>query len=415
MPAFNINSGRLQRRLHDLSLIGRLPDGSMNRLAFSREDKLGRDYLESCMRRLGMTVLIDPAGNLFGVVPGRRKRGAVMAGSHTDTVGSGGRFDGSLGVLAALEAAETLIENGLQTERPFIVCSFVNEEGVRFMPDMMGSMFHRGDLSVADVRRAVGTDGLSIGDELDRFEMSGNGDVSVYEPLTFIELHIEQGPILYESDLSVAAVSGVQGLSWTEISVLGSANHAGTTPMERRRDAVGAASKLISGIYRDLSDIPGQRVTTGSIAANPGLINVIAAECRFTVDIRNPHEGRLREAESRLDGLVEAERVRSMCEIRTARLARVSPTAFSPRIVDVIRKAAESRDLPASTMISGAGHDAQILASKYEAAMIFVPSVNGISHNREEYTEPEAAEAGANVLLDTALTLLDDRSGVCST
>ncbi|MCH8277015.1 MAG: hydantoinase/carbamoylase family amidase [Bacteroidetes bacterium] len=409
MRRLDINSHRLHQRLEELSHIGRVPDGGINRLAFSEADKAGRDYVEACMRDLGMEVVIDPIGNLFGVVPGRRINGAVMAGSHTDTVGSGGRFDGALGVLAALEVAETLIESGFHPERPFIVCSFVNEEGVRFMPDMMGSLFHRGDLSIEDVRATTGTDGRSIGDELDRLDMTGTGDISVYAPNIFIELHIEQGPILFESNLSVAAVSAVQGLSWTEISISGAANHAGTTPMDRRKDAVRSAGELISSLYRDIADIPQQRVTAGSITTSPGLINVIAAECLFTVDMRNPDADLLREAELRLDRLVEKEQREGPCEIHAKRLARVEPTEFSARITDLIREAAEARDLPATTMISGAGHDAQILASKYESAMIFVPSVNGISHDRQEYTEPEATQAGANILLDTVLTLLEDK------
>lgn len=405
MSELSINDDRLNNRLTELSQIGRHPDGGMNRLAFTKADREGRDYVESCMRHLGMEISIDPAGNLYGVLPGTTEGAAVMAGSHTDTVASGGRFDGALGVLAALEVAEVIIENTIQPERSYIVASFVNEEGVRYMPDMMGSLYHRGAITIEALRKARGTDGSRLGDELDLNEMAGQGNIAVFRPEIFVELHIEQGPVLEESGLLVGAVSGVQGLSWTKVMVRGSANHAGTTPMDRRQDAGRVAARLVSSIYEDLSTITDQRITIGSMQFEPGLINVIPGRTTFTVDLRNPDESELCKAESSLARILEDASETDTCSIESDRIARVSPVDFSPRIVDLIRKSAHRRGLPANTLVSGAGHDAQILATVYETAMIFIPSAGGVSHSKEEYSTPEAIEAGANVLLDTVRSL----------
>lgn len=405
MSELNINGDRLNNRLAELSRIGRHPDGGMNRLAFTKADRDGRDYVESCMRRLGMEISIDPAGNLFGVLPGILDGGAVMAGSHTDTVASGGRFDGALGVLAALEVAEVMIENEIQPERSYIVSSFVNEEGVRYMPDMMGSLYHRGAITIEELRNARGIDGSRLGDELDLNEMHGQGDIASSRPTAFVELHIEQGPVLVDSNLLIGAVSGVQGLSWTTVTVQGSANHAGTTPMDRRQDAGRVAARLVSAIYEDLSNITGQRITIGSMKFEPGLINVIPGRTTFTVDLRNPDESELCKAESSLTRILEDTCETGSCPIGYDRIARVAPVEFSPRIVDLIRESALRRGLPMDTLVSGAGHDAQILATVYETAMIFIPSAGGVSHSKEEYSTPEAIEAGANVLLDTVRSL----------
>ncbi len=404
-----VNAVRLLRRLDELSRIGAIPGNGVCRLAFSREDKAGRDFIERLMKELGLRVSIDAIGNIIGVREGKRDGPIVLTGSHTDTVATGGRFDGSLGVLAGLEALERMNEEQIETTFPVGVVSFVNEEGVRFMPDMMGSLFLRGDLSVDEIRRIEGVDGTSIGANLDTFEFPGTGSLQTLDIGQFIELHIEQGPRLESSDIPIGVVDRVQGLSWLEITFLGTANHAGTTPMVMRKDAGYAAGELARQV-RILADNMGgeQRATVGSIRLSPNLINVIAEEAIVTVDLRNPDIDALDESERQVLAMVSKIAETDGLRYHTKKLAGVAPEMFNPTIVEEIEKAATNLGYKNQRITSGASHDAQILASLIPTAMIFVPSKGGISHNVKEYTTPEHVEAGANVLLATLLKLASD-------
>ncbi len=378
----------------------------MCRLAFSDEDKAGRDYIEQYMRALGMDVAIDAIGNILGIRAGRSDGPVVLTGSHTDTVGTGGRFDGSLGVLAALEVIECLNEEQVTTEKSVGVVSFVNEEGVRFMPDMLGSLFLRGDVSVDQVRGIVGIDGSTIGENLDRTEYAGPDDFRDIEIAHFIELHIEQGPWLETENKTIGVVDRVQGIRWLEFTFDGVANHAGATPMFMRKDA-GLVAGALTCAVRDLVDEIGgdQRATVGAITLKPNLINVIAKQAVVTVDLRNPDPVLLDKAEALIKQKAQDIAEKEGVVVSVRKLADVVPVTFDVQCVSAVERAANELDLPYQKMISGAAHDAQILAGKYPAAMIFVPSKNGISHNVEEYTAPEHIEAGANVLLHTVMDL----------
>ena len=401
-----IDISRLMTRLDELAKIGSIPGNGVCRLAFSKEDKAGRDYIAHLMHNLGLHVSIDKVGNILGVRSGRKTGPMVLSGSHTDTVATGGRFDGSLGVLAALEVIEQLNEEGIETAQPIGIISFVNEEGVRFMPDMMGSLFLRGDLSVEEVRQIEGVDGTTIGENLDSLTYAGNADFSTLDIGQFVELHIEQGPLLETEGLDIGVVERVQGICWLEFTFEGTANHAGTTPMSMRHDAGFVAGALTGEVRKIVSEIGGeQRATVGSIRLLPNLINVIAKQAIVTVDLRNPDGDQLDLAEQAV--LAAADRIAADegVQVSHRKLADVAPVSFDSSCVDAVSRAAESLGYKNRRMISGAGHDAQILAGKYPAAMIFVPSRNGISHNVAEYTTPEHIEAGANVLLHTILDL----------
>lgn len=406
MTDLRVNGNRLLFQLDELAKIGAIDGGGVCRLAFSREDKAGRDYIEARMRALGLDVSIDGIGNMLGIRAGTEPGPVVVTGSHTDTVGTGGRYDGSLGVLAGLEVIKVLNEAGVKTRHPIGVISFVNEEGVRFMPDMMGSLFLRGDLTIEEARAIAGIDGSTIGQNLDQQDYAGKDDFSTLDIGAFIELHIEQGPVLEAQNLQIGIVDRVQGITWLAYTFKGSANHAGATPMDMRHDAGYAAGALAYRVRHMAAGMgQGQRATIGSINLSPNLINVIAQEASVTVDLRNPNAERLAEAEAQVERIAQQIAEEAKVVVNRKVLAHVAPETFDPACVNAIKRSVDVLGYSSTRLISGAAHDAQILASRWPAAMIFVPSKDGISHNVQEYTAPVHLEAGANVLLHTLVDI----------
>ncbi|HTZ79015.1 MAG TPA: Zn-dependent hydrolase [Stellaceae bacterium] len=403
-----INWPRLQGRLDRLAEIGAGENGACCRLALTDDDKAGRDLVVDWMRELGLDVSVDAVGNILGLRKGREDGPPVMSGSHIDTVRTGGRYDGNYGVLGALEVIETLNEAGVVTRRPLAVGIFTNEEGARFQPDMLGSLVYAGGMALAEALDARAIDGARLGDELRRIGYAGEATPGAVRPLAFVELHIEQGPVLHAAGVTIGAVENLQGISWQELRITGQSNHAGTTPMRLRRDAGYAAAAIAAFVRRLASEIGGNQVgTVGAIELHPNLINVIAARAKLTVDLRNTDETALQEAERRLaEFLVELGRSETV-GIESRRLARFEPVSFDARIVEVVERTAADLGLSQRRMTSGAGHDAQMMARLCPTAMIFVPSVKGISHNPAEHTEPGDLEAGANVLLHSLLALAE--------
>ena len=404
-----INGERLLQRLWDLAEIGPIPGGGNNRLALTDADKEGRDLVVTWMRDLGLDVSIDTIGNVVAVQSDVGHGPPVMMGSHIDTVATGGKYDGNLGVLAALEVIETAIESGVELERPLAAAFFTNEEGSRFPPDMMGSLCYTGGLTVEEAMSTTDADGNSVGDELDRIGYRGPMPCPAPAPYAFVELHIEQGPVLERDGMRIGAVTGVQGISWTEVNITGQSNHAGTTPMSMRRDAGLAAGELVVAVRRIASEMGGTQVgTVGALRLHPDLVNVVAARAKLIVDLRNTDDADLQAAERRL--LAETRRIAESeeVEIDTKWVARFEPVVFDPRVVELVESTASALGLSVRRMPSGAGHDAQILADVCPAGMVFVPSVKGISHNPAEHTEPDDLVAGANVLLNTVVALAQD-------
>lgn len=403
VSAPRIDADRLLRRLAALAEVGARPDGASCRLALTDEDRAGRDLVVSWMRDLGLAVRVDQVGNLVGIRAGTEEAPPVMAGSHIDTVATGGRYDGNYGVLAALEVVAALDERGVATRRPLAVAVFTNEEGVRFQPDMMGSLAWAGGIAVEEALAARAPGGASVGEELARIGYAGPEVPGFLRPHAYVELHVEQGPVLSSEGGRLGAVERLQGISWQEITVLGTANHAGTTPMALRRDA-GHAAARIACFVRELCE-GAQLGTVGSLELSPGLVNVIAERAVLTVDLRNPVEEDLRAAEARLAAFLPRLAAECGVTIESRRLARTEPVVFDAGIVARIRSAAAALGVPARPMVSGAGHDAQMMARICPAAMIFVPSVGGLSHNPAEHTEPADLALGAEVLLRVLLDL----------
>ena len=399
-----INIERLIASIEDLAEIGAIDGGGVCRMALSNEDRQGRDLVVSWMNELGLDVSIDQFGNVIGIREGLESGNPVMTGSHIDTVASGGRYDGNLGVLAGLEVIATLNEAEITTRKPIGVGFFTNEEGSRFAPDMMGSGVHQGAFDVKSMLDVVDIDGARVGDELEKIGYAGETLTGDFRADSFVELHIEQGPILELEDYEIGAVEGVQGISWSEYRIIGTANHAGTTPIRLRHDAGYAAAAISVEARRLANEMGGNQIgTVGVTKLNPGLINVIAKEALITVDLRNTDEEKLQQAEHTMTSFIEQICKAEGVTFESRTLARFEPVWFDKDMVALVSKIASKLGKRVKSMPSGAGHDAQMFAPNCPTGMIFVPSRNGISHNVTEFTEPRHLQAGADVLLQIML------------
>jgi N-carbamoyl-L-amino-acid hydrolase len=395
-----VDGSRLSSRLDALGKVGAIAGGGVSRLALTEADQAGRDLVVSWMRELGLAVSIDAVGNVIALRNGKDDGAPVMMGSHIDTVRTGGLYDGNLGVLAGLEVVASLNDAGIITRRPLAVAFFTNEEGSRFQPDMFGSLVYTGALPLDRALATVGIDGAVVGEELARIGYAGTAAVGKPHVHAYVELHIEQGPVLEEGDFRIGAVEGVQGISWTEFTLGGQSSHAGATPMRMRHDAGYVAAEIIAFVRRLAQELGGNQVATvGLLTLSPNLINVVPDQAVMTVDLRNTNEERLKEAERRLFAFVTATAAAEGVSVSHRSLARFEPVGFAPDLIARVEAIAREFELPVRRLPSGAGHDAQILAAVCPACMIFVPSVNGISHNITEYTKPDDLAAGANVLL----------------
>jgi N-carbamoyl-L-amino-acid hydrolase len=403
VTTLSIDGERLLSRLKELGQIGRDDEGRLTRLAASDADKRGRDALVDWLRQSGLEVAVDRIGNVFGIWGDREHwdRQPLMIGSHIDTVIDAGVYDGCYGVLAGLAVIETLKNAQFVPERPIALAAFTNEEGVRYTPDMMGSLAYAGGLSTDQALATIGIDGSVLGSELTRIGYAGAEEPGFLRPHAYIELHIEQGPVLEREGVPIGAVESLQGISWQRITIAGVANHAGTTPMSMRHDAGYAAARVVTYL-RDRAKASNTPTvaTVGCMSFEPNAINIIPSRARFTVDLRDPDKLRLQEEEAALARYLDSLTAAELVTISVERLARFEPVTFDKGIVESIETAARNRGLASKRMTSGAGHDAQMIAGIAPAAMIFVPSIGGISHNPRERTSDADLIAGANVLLD---------------
>lgn len=408
MNNLRINIDRLIRRIEELGRVGALEGGGVCRLALSDADKAGRDLVAGWMTELGLEVGVDAIGNVVGLRKGRQDGAPVMIGSHIDTVATGGLYDGNLGVLAGLEVIETLNDAAATTKYPLAVGFFTNEEGARFAPDMMGSGVHQGALDLDTCLATSGIDGATVGGELVRIGYAGPEPVGTMRARAFFELHVEQGPVLEEAGIAIGAVTGVQGISWAEYTVQGVSNHAGTTPMRLRHDAGYVAAAIAVAARRIAKDMGGDQVgTSGVIELEPNLINVIARRAKVTVDLRNTDEALLQQAEAAMAAEIALLSASEGVEISARTLARFQPVEFDPAMVSLVADIAGALGHSVRRMPSGAGHDAQMFAPNCPTAMVFVPSKDGISHNVREYTAPAEIQAGADVVLQTVLSVAE--------
>ena len=406
-PRPEIRGDILFDQIRTLALTGTDPLGGRTRLTLTEEDRQARNLLVKWMRELDLDVRVDCFGNIFGILEGKDvEKDSLMIGSHIDTVIHAGPYDGCYGVLSGLAVARAFREAGCIPGRSLVVAAFTNEEGVRFQPDMLGSLAFVGGITADEALSVKDDGGITVGEALSRIGYSGKEEPGFLIPSEYIELHVEQGPRLDAEKIRIGVVEVVQGISWWRVSITGKANHAGTTPTNMRHDA-GYAAARVSVFLRDLAVTTGTTLATiGTISFEPGAVNVIPSKAVFTVDLRDPDSTRLTEAEEKLAEFLQKAAEEEGVQISSEHLVRFDPVVFDRGLAGEVEKAALSRGLSSMRMVSGAGHDAQMMARVCRAAMIFVPSVGGISHNPDEHTPEEDLAAGAGVLLDVVLKLV---------
>ncbi len=403
-----VNRERLLETLKVSSSIGPSGNGGMNRLALSDADKNMRDIFVDWLKEAGLDVRIDDFGNIYGRRRGKRDDGpSVAIGSHLDTQPCGGKYDGILGVLSALEVIRVLNENDIETEYPVEVINFTNEEGARFSPPMLGSGGITGNFAKDFIYGIKDDEGISFEQALNKIHYSGSIQNRITNVKNFIELHIEQGPILHEKDITIGVVQGIQGNDLYTVKVTGKTNHAGPTPMENRCDALVAASKMIIKVNEMTDEVQGLKTTVGKVNVTPNVTNVIPGEVEFTIDIRHEDNDLRSHAFERLKEQLSAIALMSEVELTITTDWNSETTLFSSVVKDAIQEAADEFGYSKMDLFSGPGHDAKYMAGVSDTGMIFVPSVDGISHNEQELTLDDDIEKGANVLLNVVQKLAE--------
>ena len=405
MQNLQIDAQRLWDCLMQTAQIGATPKGGICRLTLTDLDREVRDWFKSQCEALGCTVTIDEVGTMFARRPGKNPQLAPIAmGSHLDTQPTGGKFDGVLGVLGALEALRTLHQADYETNAPLEIVNWTNEEGARFAPAMLASGVFAGVFTPDFAYSRADRDGKTFGEELQRIGYKGNERAGARKFVAMFELHIEQGPILEDEGRIIGVVEGVQGIRWYEVTVTGQGAHTGTTPMPLRRNALLGTARLIERIDAIAREhAPDAVGAVGLLENKPNSRNVIPGEVFFSVDFRHPDEKVLDAMEAKLRAALAEILTPLQLSWREARIWQSPPVKFAPELIDCVRVGAAKAGCTSRDMISGAGHDAAYIARVAPTTMIFVPCRGGISHNEAESTSFGECAAGAQVLLNAVL------------
>ena len=406
-----VNPERIRANLRTFARIGYSPDGGINRLAFSRSDLRARQTLVHLLASLGLRTTIDGIGNVFGRLPGGDdpRLPPILVGSHLDTVPGGGRFDGSLGVVAAVEVAAVLREHAATTRHPVEVVSFSCEESSRFGRSTLGSGVVAGVWDAAEILELTDVRGVRLGQVLQRLGLDPNrvasarrqpGDFAAY-----VELHIEQGRVLEEARAPLGIVEAIAAPTRLRVRLTGRADHSGATPMTLRRDALAGAAEVVLAVERIARSIPGVVGTVGTLAIEPGAINVVPGRADLAIDVRGTVSADKRHAVDEIQEAIAAiAAARGLTASRDV-MSDEEPVRLDPRVVDTLERLARERGIPATRLASGAGHDAMQMARLCPTGMLMVPSRGGISHNRAEWSELDDIVTGIQVLLDATLAL----------
>jgi beta-ureidopropionase / N-carbamoyl-L-amino-acid hydrolase len=403
-----INGERLKNELERFANFGRTENNGVTRLSLSEEDSLAREFFRTCCEELGLAVKVDDMGCMYATLEGIENKPPIVIGSHLDSVKKGGRFDGVLGVLAGLEVVRTLVENNIKPQIPVTIVNFTNEEGARFEPSMMASGVLSGKFDKSVMVKKVDSEGITFEDALQSSGFSGEIENRLKEARAFLELHIEQGPILEREALSIGIVECVVGMACYDIEITGESDHAGTTPMNMRKDALFAANNLITEIRKRLGSLDNDLVfTIGRVNVYPSIHTVIPNKVVFSLEARHKDPEIVRVVKDFIQGLPYLG-LNEGCEVKTTKLWERDTVWFEPEICNLLEQSAQALGYTNKRMVSGAGHDAQFIATYIPSAMLFVPSINGKSHCEEERTTWEDCEKGVNVLLDTVLALLSE-------
>lgn len=402
-----IDSARLWGDIHETAKFGATPKGGVKRLTLGPEDKQVRDWFRAACEAAGCQVSVDALGTMFAIRPGRdMSKPPIGIGSHLDTQPTGGKYDGILGTLAALEVVRTLNAADIETETPICVCNWTNEEGSRYAPAMMASAAYAGDYTTDDILGRRDADGITVAEALDTIGYRGADPVGKQRFSAFVELHIEQGPLLEAENKTIGVVDRGQGIMWYDGTIAGFASHAGTTPMPLRKDALAAFAEVVLAVEKAARDHgPNAVGTIGEIRIDNPSRNVIPGDLAFTVDVRSSESKILDSLHAAIQSAVAEIATRRKVSIDLKQIWRKEPTVFTPALVDAVEAAAKEMGYSYRRITSGAGHDACNLATVIPAAMIFVPCKDGVSHNElEDATQADCA-AGANVLLHAVLAL----------
>jgi beta-ureidopropionase / N-carbamoyl-L-amino-acid hydrolase len=401
VPDNLIDPDRLWARLMALAEIGATPAGGVNRQALSDGEIAAWRRVIGWAQQAGLTAATDPAGNLFLTLSGRdRAAPPVLVGSHLDSQPIGGKFDGAAGVMAALEVVVSLAERGQTPARDVIVVAWMNEEGCRFAPGMMGSEAFIGARGIETIRAVRDASGISVGEALDRLH-AAFPDLP-RKPLGFaaaayLELHIEQGPLLEAADHVIGVVTGIQGKKTFQVVVGGAEGHAGTLPQQERRDALAAFARMAAALHAEIGAIDAEiKFTIGRVTVEPNAPSVVPARVAFSIDLRHPDNAVLDAAAAGVAALCH--QYAPPCAVTVAPLVDALSNDFDSKLRERIARAADDQDLPAMAILSAAGHDARHLAKVCPAAMIFIPCRDGASHVEYESAEPAHIAAGASVL-----------------
>jgi beta-ureidopropionase / N-carbamoyl-L-amino-acid hydrolase len=402
-----IDSARLWGTIFETAQFGLTPKGGVRRLTRGPEDKQVRDWFKKACEDAGLDVHVDGLGSMFGVRKGRdMSKPPVGLGSHLDTQPTGGKFDGVLGTLAALEVVRTLNNAGIETELPLCICNWTNEEGSRFAPATMASAAYAGEYTTDNILARKDLSGVTVGEALDGIGYRGSEPVGSRKFSAFVELHIEQGPLLEAEGKTIGVVDRGQGIIWYDGKITGFESHAGTTPMPLRRDALATLSEIVLAVERIAkAHGPNAVGTVGEAVIAAPSRNVIPGEIAFTVDVRSPESKTMDAIDKELREAIAEIGPRRRAAIELAAIWRKEPTVFNPKLVDAVESSARMLGYSHRRITSGAGHDACNLATVIPAAMVFVPCKDGVSHNElEDATQVDCA-AGANVLMHTVLAL----------
>jgi N-carbamoyl-L-amino-acid hydrolase len=402
-----IDSERLWGTIHETAKFGGTPKGGVRRLTLTAEDKQVRDWFRAACEAAGCEVHIDALGSMFALRRGRdMSKPPIGLGSHLDTQPTGGKFDGILGTLAALEVVRTLNDAGIETDLPICIANWTNEEGSRFVPAMMASAAYVGDFTTDDILSRKDIDGVTVREALDSIDYRGDVPVGTQKFTSFVELHIEQGPILEAEGKTIGVVDSGQGVLWYDGQITGFESHAGSTPMTLRRDALATLSEIVLAVERIAGGFGPKAVGTigEAVIANPSR-NVIPGEIAFTVDMRSADADIMEHLHKALMEAAAGIAAHRKVAVKIEKVWHKPPTHFDKTLVDAVETAAQALGYSHRRITSGAGHDACNLNTIMPTAMVFVPCKDGISHNELEDATQADCTAGANVLMHTVLAL----------
>ncbi|PPR48036.1 MAG: N-carbamoyl-L-amino acid hydrolase [Alphaproteobacteria bacterium MarineAlpha5_Bin9] len=401
-----INSKRFLRRIEKINnLKSNYKKAGINRIALTNEDKRARDIIINWMKSLKLTIKIDNIGNIFGLYNYNNKTKPILLGSHIDSVKNGGKYDGALGVVGALEVIQTLIEKN-KIEESIGLAVFTNEEGVRFAPDMMGSWSFTKKENIKKIHKIKDINSITIKEALKKINYLGKEKQLFFRPKRFLELHIEQGPILHNNNKDIGIVKGVQAITWLKISLFGKSNHAGTTPLKNRHDPMMVFGKIHNYINSLSTKKNNQLITIGSVSVQPNQINVIANKIEFSVDMRNPKDDKLNVVEKKIKKEIKKLCLQKNIKFKIKKLVKFTSVKFDHKLNSIIKYHSEKLKYSNMDLFSGAGHDAQMLAKICPTSMIFVPSIKGISHDKREHTKYKNLIKGVNLLYSVTKNLL---------